>query len=81
MSDFTSELSQMTFVRIGNKFIGFIKFYEKKSTDFVEEMLKVIFNTYGVCQFVHLIRDQHNWVRKFEFDYSHCVFYDFFFVH
>ena len=80
-SMFTSALKQATFVRIGPGLSGYIRFYEKKSTEFVEELLKLIFNTYvaDVIQFVTPLFDYKNWVKKFEFDYSNRVFYDFFF--
>ena len=83
MSNLTSDLSQMTFVRSGNKLTGYIKFHEKKSWYFVQKMVQVLFNTYAidVRQVITLISDQQNWVRKFEYDYSQYVFYDFFFVH
>ena len=83
MSNLTSDLSQMTFVRSGNKLTGYIKFHEKKSWYFVQKMVQVLFNTYAidVHQVITLISDQQNWVRKFEYDYSQYVFYDFFFVH
>lgn len=73
----------MTFVRVGIGLSGHVSFHERKTRDFVHELLRELFNTYtgSVGQFVDPLYDYNNWVQKFEFDHSNRIFHDFFFLY
>lgn len=70
----TRDLKQITLRQErSDKLVGHIHFHKTKKEEFVNEVIKELFNTFGKIIIIHPLYDYVNWVQNFEYD--HMIFF------